>query len=185
MFNKFNFSLIIIAIFLLSIVLIPSSIAFELEEGDNITSRVIEEEEIVLTSSKSNDIYFDISAPNGGDGSKDNPYNQFKHQYIRNDAIIHLAKGDYFLDTTISAQYNNLTVYGAGMDKTFITSHHALTIKHFYLSDLTLSGVNIINHGTIDIRNVCIEDAKANVHDQYNNSFGGAIYNPGEHYNPY
>ena len=185
MFNKFNFSLIIIAIFLLFIVLIPSSIAFELEEGDNITSRVIEEEEIVLTSSKSNDIYFDISAPSGGDGSKGNPYNQFKQQYIRNDAIIHLAKGNYFLDTTISAQYNNLTVYGAGMDKTFITSHHALTIKHFYLSDLTLSGVNIINHGTIDIRNVCIEDAKANVHDQYNNSFGGAIYNPGEHYDPY
>ena len=123
-----------------------------MEEGDNITSRVIEEEEIVLSSSNSKDIYFDISAPNGGDGSKDNPYNQFKQQYIRNDAIIHLAKGDYFLDTTISAQYNNLTVYGAGMDKTFITSHHALTIKHFYLSDLTLSGVNIINHGTIDIR---------------------------------
>ena len=184
MFNKFNFSLIIIAIFLLFIVLIPSSIAFELEEGDNITSRLIEEE-IVLTSSKSNDIYFDASAPSGGDGSKDNPYNQFKQQYIRNDAIIHLAKGDYFLDTSISAQYNNLTVYGAGMDKTFITSHHALTIKHFYLSDLTLSGVNIINHGTIDIKNVCIEDAKASINDQYNNSFGGAIYNPGEHYDPY
>lgn len=183
--NKFNMSLIIITIFLLIIILIPSSIAYELEDGDNIIYRVIEEEEVILSSSNSKDIYFNVSAPNGGDGSKYNPYNQFKQQYIKNDAVIHLAEGDYFLDTTISAQYNNLTVYGAGMDKTTVTSHHALTIKHFYMSDLTLSGVNIINHGTIDILNVCIQDAKASINDKYNNSYGGAIYNPGEHYDPY
>ena len=165
-------------------IVIPSSIAYEVEGGDNITSRVIEEDEILLRTSASNDIYFDVSAPDGGDGSKNNPYNQFKQQYIKNDAILHLAKGEYFLDTTISAQYNNLTVYGAGMEKTIITSHHALTIKHFYLSDLTLSGVNIINHGTIDIRNVLIENAQANINNHHN-SYGGAIYNPGEHYDPY
>ena len=175
----------IIAIVLLIMVVIPSSIAYEVEGGENITSRVIEEDEILLRASASNDIYFDASAPAGGDGSKNNPYNQFKQEYIRNDAVIHLAKGEYFLDTSISAQYNNLTVYGAGMEKTIITSHHALTIKHFYLSDLTLSGVNIINHGTIDIKNVLIENAEANINDHYNNSFGGAIYNPGEHYDPY
>ena len=185
MFNKFNISLMIIAIFLLIMVVIPSSIAYEVEGGENITTRVIEEDEILLRASASNDIYFDASAPAGGDGSKNNPYNQFKQEYIRNDAVIHLAKGEYFLDTSISAQYNNLTVYGAGMEKTIITSHHALTIKHFYLSDLTLSGVNIINHGTIDIKNVLIENAEANINDHYNNSFGGAIYNPGEHYDPY
>ena len=182
MFNK-NITPIMIAIFLLIIFVVPSSIAFELEGGDNITSRVIEEEEFILRTS--NDIYFDASAPDGGDGSKDNPYNLFKQEYIRNDAILHLAEGDYFLDTIVSAQYNNLTVYGAGMEKTVVTSHHALTIKHFYLSDLTLSGVNIINHGTIDIRNVLIENTQATIIDHYNNSFGGAIYNPGEHYDPY
>ncbi len=184
LFNKCQFSLMLVTLLLLFII-IPSSIAYEIEGDDNITSRVVEEEEVILRSSNSKDIYFDISAPNGGDGSKDNPYNQFKQQYIKNDAIIHLAKGDYFLDTTISAQYNNLTVYGAGMDETIVTSHHALTIKHFYLSDLTLSGVNIINHGTIEMKNVVIENAQANINDQYNNSFGGAIYNPGEHYDPY
>ena len=182
LFNK-NIMLIMTAIFLLLIFVVPSSIAFELEDGDNITSRVIEEDEIILRAS--NDIYFDASAPSGGDGSKENPYNLFKQEYIRNDAIIHLAEGDYFLDIMVSAQYNNLTVYGAGMEKTVITSHHALTIKHFYLSDLTLSGVNIINHGTMDIRNVLIEDARATISDHHNNSYGGAIYNPGEHYNPY
>lgn len=166
-------------------VLIPSSIAYELEEGDNITSRVVEEDELNLRSSNSKDIYFDASAKENGDGSKENPYNVFKQQYINNDAILHLAQGEYFLDTTISAQYNNLTVYGAGMNKTIVTSHHALTIKHFILSDLTLSGVNIINHGTIDIKNVLIKDARANINDKHNNSYGGAVYNPGEHYDPY
>ena len=170
---------------LLLIIVIPSSIAYELESDDNISSRVIEEDEIILGKSDSKDIYFDISAPNDGDGSKENPYNQLKQQYIRNDAIIHLAEGDYFFNTTKSTQYNNLTVYGAGMEKTVVTSHHALTIKHFYLSDLTLSGVNIINHGTIEIVNVTIENAEANVIDKHNNSYGGAIYNPGEHYDPY
>ena len=170
---------------LLLFIIMPSSIAYELEGDVNTTSRFVEEEELILSSSNSKDVYFDISAPNGGDGSKDHPYNQFKQQYIKNDDIIHLAKGNYFLDTTISAQYNNLTVYGAGMDKTIVTSHHALTIKHFYLSDLTLSGVNIINHGTIEIKNVTVENAQASINDQYNNSFGGAIYNPGEHYDPY
>ena len=185
MIKKFNMSVIILSILLLVVVFIPSSIAFELEDGDNITSRIVEEEEIILSSSNSKDIYFDVSAPKGGDGSKNKPYNQFRQQYIKNNAIIHLAEGDYFLDTTISVQYNNLTVYGAGMHKTSVTSHHALTIKHFYMSDLTLSGVNIVNHGTIELLNVCIEDAKANINDKYDNSYGGAIYNPGEHYDPY
>ena len=56
----------------------PSSIAYELEGDVNTTSRFVEEEELILSSSNSKDVYFDISAPNGGDGSKDHPYNQFK-----------------------------------------------------------------------------------------------------------
>lgn len=70
-------SLIILLILLLVVVFIPSSIAFEFEDGDNITSRIVEEEEIILSSSNSKDIYFDVSAPKGGDGSKNKPYNQF------------------------------------------------------------------------------------------------------------
>ncbi len=56
----------IIAIVLLIMVVIPSSIAYEVEGGENITSRVIEEDEILLRASASNDIYFDASAPAGG-----------------------------------------------------------------------------------------------------------------------
>ena len=99
--RRFNFLPVVIAIFLLVILVVPSSIAYELEKGDNITSRVIEEEEMILGGT--NDIYFNASAPSGGDGSKDSPYNLFKQEYIRNDAILHLAEGEYFLDTTISA----------------------------------------------------------------------------------
>ena len=64
----------VIAIFLLIMVVIPSSIAYDVEGGENITSRVIEEDKILLRASASNDIYFDASAPAGGDGSKNNPY---------------------------------------------------------------------------------------------------------------
>ena len=183
MFNKSKISLLIISVFLLFIVILPSTVAYECVDQTNVTSRVVEEEEILLRNL--NEVYFDSSAPDGGDGSKENPYNELKQEYIRDNGVIHLANGEYLFETFPSMQYTNLTVYGSGMQDTIVKSHHALTIRHFTLSDLTLSGVNIINHGTIDIENVILEDANASITDQYNHSFGGAIYNPGEHYDPY
>ena len=183
MFNKSKISLILILVFLLFIVILPSTVAYECIDQTNVTSRAVEEEEILLRDS--NEVYFDSSAPDGGDGSKENPYNKLKPEYIKDNGIIYLANGEYLFETFPSMQYTNLTVYGSSMQDTVIRSHHALTIRHFTLSDLTLSGVNIINHGTIDIKNVILEDANASITDQYNHSFGGAIYNPGEHYDPY
>nr|WP_292798572.1 Ig-like domain repeat protein [Methanobrevibacter sp.] len=171
------FSLTVLIILILLI--IPSAYSSDVDE--NITLTVNEEEYVLRTD---NDIYFDASAPTNGDGSKDNPYNELRQEYMRNNQIIHLANGEYLFDSSSSIQFNNLTVYGESAANTIVKSHHVLTIAHFSLNNVTFSGINIVNHGTISIRDCIIEDGVATP-GMYNNSFGGAIYNPGEHYDPY
>ncbi|WP_407379472.1 C1 family peptidase [Methanobrevibacter sp.] len=179
MIKNFKFFSLTVLIFLI-LLLIPSIYASEVD--DNITLTVNEEEYVLKNND--NDIYFDSSSQTDGNGSKDNPYNQLRQEYMRNNQIIHLAGGEYLFDTSSSIQFNNLTVYGAGANNTIVRSHHVLTIAHFTLANVTFSGINIVNHGTINITNSVLENGIA-TQAIYNNSFGGAVYNPGEHYDPH
>ena len=177
--KKYNLlSLIVFLMFMLLV--IPSTYAMENESNITLT---VNEEEYVLRNND-NDIYFDASAQINGDGSKNNPYNQLRQEYMRNNQRIHLASGEYLFDSSSSIQFNNLTVYGSGAANTIVRSHHVLTIAHFTLANVTFSGISIVNHGTIHITNSVLEDGIARP-GVYNNSFGGAIYNPGEHYSPH
>ena len=157
----------------------------------------------VLDASEKIDIYFDANAVNDGDGSKENPYNMLNSKRIVNNSNIHLADGEYFVNTTNVYKQGNIiytqntllkydkgysfalydlsgvSFYGQSVDKTIIRGFDNCSLN--FENSLSLNNITFINNeivfdgGNLTLNNVVFKDSKAHYWDNYHNELGSAI----------
>lgn len=121
----FLFSLICLLIF------IPASFAM-----DNDTS-------VISADSVSDDYYFDANIENdNGNGSIYNPYKTLYSNRIHDNSVIHLADGEYELDSV--SYTNNVTIRGTNPEKTIVSFNG---IGFNLRGSLTLSNLTLYNLG--------------------------------------
>ena len=180
--SKINKLIILMSVFLLLLVVIPSTFAIDAESLNNDTSIEVETSNIddnVLQAGS--DIYFDASVEkDNGDGSMNKPYKYLTSSRIKSNSNIHLANGEYNLDKRVSIY--GVTITGNDAEKTIIKYNgYAFNVQgEFTLNSVTLNGINIVNRGDIIAKNTIFANGKGYTADTYGNNFGGAIYSPYE-----
>ena len=191
------------SVFLLLLVVIPSTFAADIDSLNNDTTAVVEapsqDDEIIIetpqvdeedtqTSTQDgdvlqagSDIYFDASVEkDNGDGTIYSPYKYLTSSRIKQNSNIHLAEGVYVLDKRVSIY--GVTITGANAENTIIKyDGYAFNVQgDFALNSVTLSGINILNKGQITAKDTIFANGKGYTADSYGNNFGGAIYAPYE-----
>lgn len=143
----------------------------EIEEYDSLGA--VDEE--VLAAS--NDYYFDASLENDtGDGSINNPYKYLTADRIKGNANIHLANGEYNLNTYKTIEQVNIV--GSDMAKTIIKYNGVAFRVNSYLTltNVTLRDLSITNSGIVNLTNVIMSNGYGSGSDSYGNYYGGAVY---------
>ena len=160
-----------------------------------IVNDTISNDEILKAEAKV-DIYFDASASNDrGDGSLTNPYKNLNSARMKENSIIHLAKGEYKIKSSSwyssYVELNNISIVGENRDNTIISSTSQLylygesfisgvTLKNIECAaeDLTISNVKatslVSQGGNFFIENSEFINGIVNPSGD-ENSFGGAI----------
>lgn len=173
-------------IFLILFIVVPVSFAaddlsanmtdsdvLEIDETDSALSYNNEDE--ILTAG--NDYYFNASLDNdNGDGSIANPYKYLKADRIMGNSNIHLAEGEYRLDT--QKAIDQVNIIGSDSSKTIIRYNGvAFKVNHYLtLTNVTLMGLSIRNQGTVNVTNSVFNAGYGSTTDGYGNNFGGAIF---------
>ena len=183
--SKINKFIILLSVFLLLLVVIPSTfaidddVAIQANNTDTIEVESSIQDENVLQAGS--DIYFDASVEkDNGDGSLNSPYKYLTSSRIKQNSNIHLANGEYTLDKRVSI--SGVSITGNDAEKTIIKyDGYAFNVQgSFTLNHVTLSGINIVNRGDITAQNTIFMYGKGYTVDSYGNNFGGAIYSPYE-----
>ena len=126
-----------------------------------------DENSILNEEPVTNDVYFDSSAANDrGNGSKENPYQKLNTARIGSNNIIHMADGEYKINTIFNAR--NITFVGESAENTILTSTTLRnTNSSFIITNLTLLNCTLTNNGSLYMDNVIFRDS-----DKYINSIG-------------
>ena len=124
-----------------------------------------DENSILNEEPVTNDVYFDSSAANDrGNGSKENPYQKLNTARIGSNNIIHMADGEYKINTIFNAR--NITFVGESAENTILTSTTLRnTNSSFIITNLTLLNCTLTNNGSLYMDNVIFRDS-----DKYINS---------------
>ena len=147
----------------------------------NDTSAVVESNQDDEILEAGSDIYFDASVEKDtGDGSIDNPYRDLNSNRIKSNSNIHLASGEYSLDKR--CYVSGVTIIGSNAENTIIKyDGFGFSVQSsFTLYNVTLSGITILDKGTVTAYNTIFANGKGYTADTYGNNFGGAIYAPYE-----
>ncbi|AWX31883.1 C1 family peptidase [Methanosphaera sp. BMS] len=145
-------------------------------------------ESTLTDESNQNDLYFDSSlAHDNGNGSRQNPYKMLTTQRIGNNNNIHLADGEYKLNSALTVK--NITFIGQSIDAVIMDSTLNNVNSNLKICNLTLANCAIKNTGSLYINNSVFRDTSKYINSQSNNmnldnvSFincsnevGGAIY---------
>ena len=182
--SKINKFIILMSVFLLLLMVIPSTfaidedISIQTNDTSSIDVEASQGDDILEAGS---DIYFDASVEkDNGDGSVTSPYKYLTSSRIRQNSNIHLAVGEYNLDKRVSIY--GVTIIGSDAEKTIINyDGYAFNVQGaFTLTGVTLNGINILNKGDITAQNTIFANGKGYTADSYGNNFGGSIYTPYE-----
>ena len=111
------------------------------------------EEESVCYLSESVDIYFDASAADDGDGSRQNPYNTMDSSKLKNNSNIYFEDGDYILESE-ELNLENVNIFGKNPEKTSVYAHNS-----------NWDVVNVNARGTFAISNITIKNMHFNITD--------------------
>ncbi|WP_067041607.1 Ig-like domain repeat protein [Methanobrevibacter sp. YE315] len=183
-----NYKLLILLTFIILLIAVPSSFAHEndtilsVEEGNGDLIEISDDVDVVRGS---NDYYFNASAKDdNGNGSIDNPYRDLKASRINSNSNIHLANGEYFLDT--SKTIENVNIIGENAKSTIIKfAGVAFTVeKSLTLTNLTMYEATIENNKNLNATNVIFKNGCGKKIDGYSNILGGAITCPNSDYTP-
>ena len=167
----------VLFITLIFLIIIPTGFAHE-----NDTNLTVGSDDFVVESinredvlGAGGDIYFDSSAENDGDGSQANPYKKLTADRIQSNCNIHLANGEYTLDT--QKVIGEVNFYGGDANKTIIKFDGvAFKVSNsLTLNNLTLLDASIVNENKFNATNVIFDSGYGNKPDSYGNNFGGAI----------
>ena len=113
----------------------------------------LSEEESVCYLSESVDIYFDASAADDGDGSRQNPYNTIESSKLKNNSNIYFEDGDYILESE-ELNLENVNIFGKNPEKTSVYAHNS----NWHV-------VNVNARGTFAISNITIKNMHFNITD--------------------
>ena len=180
------------------LIMVPTSFAADdaaMAVGETVEHLTFADSSDILSA----DYYFDANAPDdSGSGSASNPYKEFKSDRVVADSNLHLAKGEYTLDRSVSIR--NVTIIGEDPSQTIIKYNYGTGFSvssSLTLKNLTLVNLRISNNGNFTAADTIFKDyqygsynggviesqmASANTvlnHCIFNNTFakhGGAIY---------
>lgn len=162
--NKF----LIFSFLLLLVLIIPISFA-----NDNFTDNG------PLTSTNvnkgiisSNNIYFNASAENDGNGTLSNPYKYFSTNKIQDNSVLYFANGEYNLNKGFT--YSNLTIIGNNPLNTKINGNNKVITSsgNLYITNITLDNLSIKNNYNLKLDKVIFQNSGNLLNDDL---FGGAI----------
>ncbi len=153
--------LAIFSVLFIAMLIIPGSFAHE-NQTDVISSDILTE--------GSNDIYFDASASEDGDGSKERPYNTVEVSKLKNDSNIFFEEGDYIFESD-EFSLSNVNFYGKNPEKTCI-----------YVHDPVWNPININTKGIVSVSNLTFTSTQFNVSDEFNADNSIFIQNLGYKY---
>ncbi len=116
----------------------------------------------------SDNIYFDSSATDDGNGTLDSPYKSFSADKIVDDSVVHFANGEYNLDQ--SKIFKNLTIIGQSSNKTILNGFGNYLVSDGFLSisSLTLNNISIKNNNELFVYDSILKN-------NHVNGSGGAI----------
>ena len=158
-------SFIVIAI----MISVPLSFAQDLESG------VLAENNNTISV---NHYYFDSSADNSGNGSIDSPYKYLTNNTIKENSVLHFAKGDY--NFTQLNECRNVSFIGSDVSKTVIQLNGCVECTgQVVLRNITFINTQFSVKGVYNATNIIFKDSTAKSADRYSNSYGGAIYSKG------
>ena len=192
-----NKSILLFLVFLLLLIIVPSTFASDAVDNQTVVSS---DEQIEISAvndggviyshsgdtsdvlTGSNDIYFNASADSDGKGTQSSPYKYLQYNRLTSGCTAHFADGTYNLDAK-KGIYSSMTLIGQSAQNTIIKFNGiAFNVETGYtltLKDLTLNHATVKNFGTVSATNVIFKNGVA-VDDTgygYNNAYGGAIYN--------
>ena len=116
----------------------------------------------------SDNIYFDSSAMDDGNGTLDSPYKSFSADKLVDDSVVHFANGEYNLDQ--SKIFKNLTIIGQSSNKTILNGFGNYLVSDGFLSisSLTLNNISIKNNNELFVYDSILRN-------NHVNGSGGAI----------
>ena len=181
MYSK-NFLILFITIILTLLIVMPSTFAF-----NNTTS--VNNDVLSVT-----DYYFDKNNTDAGTGTLENPFNELNNSNLKDNSIIHLANGEYDLQS--SKSFRDISFYGENSQNTILNCHGFTLSNNGILNfrNITLVNLTISNSGTLNAYNSIFKNSQSdyggvinsnsnkNVYltncEFYNNSakYGGVIY---------
>ena len=101
-------------------------------------------ESTITDESNQNDLYFDSSLANdNGNGSRENPYKRLTTQRIGNNNNIHLADGEYKLNSALTVK--NITFIGQSINAILMDSTLNNLNSNLKIYNLTLANCSIKN----------------------------------------
>lgn len=192
-----NKSIVLFLVFLLLLIIVPSTFASDAVDNQTVVSSdeqieisAVNDGGVIYSHSGdtsdvligSNDIYFNASADSDGKGTQSSPYKYLQYNRLTSGCTAHFADGTYNLDAK-KGIYSSMTLIGQSAQNTIIKFNGiAFNVETGYtltLKDLTLNHATVKNFGTVSATNVIFKNGVA-VDDTgygYNNAYGGAIYN--------
>ena len=192
-----NKSIVLFLVFLLLLIIVPSTFASDAVDNQTVVSSdeqieisAVNDGGVIYSHSEdtsdvltgSNDIYFNASADSDGRGTQSSPYKYLQYNRLTSGCTAHFADGTYNLDAK-KGIYSSMTLIGQSAQNTIIKFNGiAFNVGTGYtltLKDLTLNHATDKNFGTVSATNVIFKNGVA-VDDTgygYNNAYGGAIYN--------
>lgn len=192
-----NKSIVLFLVFLLLLIIVPSTFASDAVDNQTVVSSdeqieisAVNDGGVIYSHSEdtsdvltgSNDIYFNASADSDGRGTQSSPYKYLQYNRLTSGCTAHFADGTYNLDAK-KGIYSSMTLIGQSAQNTIIKFNGiAFNVGTGYtltLKDLTLNHATVKNFGTVSATNVIFKNGVA-VDDTgygYNNAYGGAIYN--------
>ena len=146
------FIIITLTILLLAI---PTSFAY-----DNLTN--VDDK---LLSTK--EYYFDNNNTDVGNGSLENPFNNLNNSNLLDSSIIHLASGEYCLQSDRS--FSDISFYGESSKNTILNANGFKLTNNGKLNfiNITVVNISIQNNGNLNASNTIFKDSQ--------NDFGGVI----------
>ena len=161
MIKHFNKILAIFAVLFIFLLIIPGSFAHE-NQTDVTASDIL--------TDGSNDIYFDISVSEDGDGSKEKPYKTIETSKLKNNSNIYFEEGEYIFESE-EFSLSNVNFYGKNPEKTCI-----------YVHNQNWDPININTKGIVSISNLTFTSTRFNVSDEFNADNSIFIQNLGYKY---
>ncbi len=151
------------------LLIIPFTAAESIDDNQTVTASNTGD---ILKETK--DYYFNSSAATDGNGTLDNPYKYLKEDRFKTNSTLHLADGEYCLDTMVIM--DNVSIMGQSSENTIISydGWAFITNGKIILNNVKLINASILNHGNLEATNAIFANGEGTLFS--NDSFGGAIY---------